>query len=135
METPRNGEEFRDETVELTSFIPLPGGFHLMFVTIPPQIIGTTVASAEEVFRDAKELQPGLADLFDESGFHETKTVDLIIVLEGSVELLVGDSAPVVVNHGEVVIQRGARHAWRNTGTASATIAAVLIGALDTSEQ
>jgi mannose-6-phosphate isomerase-like protein (cupin superfamily) len=57
---------------------------------------------------------------------HRTRTIDYIIVLEGSVTLLL-DEGEVDLEPHDVVIQRGTNHAWINRGTAPALLAAILI--------
>jgi mannose-6-phosphate isomerase-like protein (cupin superfamily) len=59
---------------------------------------------------------------------HQTRTVDYIIVLEGSVTLLL-DEDEVDLEPHDVVIQRGTNHAWINRGAEPALLAAILIDA------
>jgi len=44
---------------------------------------------------------------------HRTETVDYAVVLEGEITLLL-DEGEVSLKAGDVVIQRGTNHAWRN---------------------
>ena len=44
---------------------------------------------------------------------HRTETVDYAVVLEGEITLLL-DVGEVMLKAGDVVIQRGTNHAWRN---------------------
>ncbi len=44
---------------------------------------------------------------------HRTETVDYAVVLEGEITLLL-DEGEVMLKAGDVVIQRGTIHAWRN---------------------
>ncbi len=44
---------------------------------------------------------------------HRTETVDYAVVLEGEIQLLL-DEGEVNLKAGDVVIQRGTNHAWRN---------------------
>ena len=44
---------------------------------------------------------------------HRTETVDYAVVLEGEITLLL-DEGEVMLKAGDVVIQRGTNHAWRN---------------------
>jgi len=59
---------------------------------------------------------------------HTTPTVDYGIVLDGEIWLEL-DNETVHLKRHDIVIQNGTRHAWRNKGTAPATLAFVLIGA------
>jgi mannose-6-phosphate isomerase-like protein (cupin superfamily) len=44
---------------------------------------------------------------------HRTKTLDYVLVIEGEV-VLVLDDTELVLNRGDVVVQRGTDHAWEN---------------------
>lgn len=44
---------------------------------------------------------------------HRTKTLDYVVVIEGEAVLILDDSE-VVLNRGDVVVQRGTDHAWEN---------------------
>ncbi len=51
------------------------------------------------------------------SAMHRTNSLDYGIVLSGSVELELDDGAVTTVNAGEIIVQRGTIHAWRNPST------------------
>ena len=80
---------------------------------------------------EAAEHSPGIAETLepDSPGMHTTPTIDYNVVLDGEVWLELSDGAEVRLVAGDVVVQHGARHAWRNKSDRSATIAAILIGA------
>jgi mannose-6-phosphate isomerase-like protein (cupin superfamily) len=44
---------------------------------------------------------------------HRTKTLDYVLVIEGEAVLILDDTE-VVLNKGDVVVQRGTDHAWEN---------------------
>jgi len=50
-----------------------------------------------------------------ESAMHRTVSLDYGIVLEGEVELILDSGEKRVLKRGDVAIQRGTSHAWRNT--------------------
>ena len=62
----------------------------------------------------------------DDPGMHTTPTIDYGIVLSGEIDLEL-DEGEVHLQAGDVVVQRGTRHAWRNRGTEPCRIAFVLI--------
>ena len=68
------------------------------------------------------ELQPGN----QYHGQHRTDTVDYCICLSGEIDMLLDDEV-VKLSPGDVLIQRGTRHAWQNRGTQPARVACVLI--------
>ncbi|MEG3086276.1 cupin domain-containing protein [Sphingomonas sp. PB4P5] len=55
------------------------------------------------------DMLPGKA-----SPLHRTNSLDYGIVLRGTVELLLDDGSVTLVGTGDVVVQRGTIHAWRN---------------------
>ncbi len=149
-----------DPTTVMRSVLPQPGGTSLIVLTIPPDSayadpsFDPVVAAAESA-----KHSPGLAELFesDNPGMHTTSTVDYdikrqrrpsvrevhairgisfvinhgdAVVLEGELWLELTDGE-VRLTAGDVVVQHGTRHAWRNRSDKPATLLAVLIGARD----
>jgi quercetin dioxygenase-like cupin family protein len=76
---------------------------------------------SEEHFGAAEEIAG-----YDEDGFHFTRTLDYIYVLNAPIWLDV-DEESVELFPGDLVIQRGARHAWRNEGDTVVRMVCVLI--------
>jgi mannose-6-phosphate isomerase-like protein (cupin superfamily) len=60
-------------------------------------------------------------------GMHTTQTIDYGIVLSGEVYLEL-DEGEVHLSAGDVVVQRGTRHAWHNRSSEPCKIAFILIG-------
>jgi quercetin dioxygenase-like cupin family protein len=59
---------------------------------------------------------------------HRTETIDYIAVLEGEIEMDM-DSSTVRMKAGDVMVQRGTNHAWKNRGSVKALLAIVLVDA------
>lgn len=114
------------------SVLPDIGETRLMKVTFPPDSVmmspdfDPAAAGAEYMSR-----LPGLAERFESEspGMHTTDSVDYGILLEGEISLELDDGKTIAVKAGDVVVQNGTRHAWRNPGTKPATLIFVLIGA------
>jgi mannose-6-phosphate isomerase-like protein (cupin superfamily) len=53
---------------------------------------------------------------------HRTRTLDYVVVIEGELVLILDDSE-VILNPGDVVVQRGTDHAWENRSDAIARAA------------
>lgn len=68
------------------------------------------------------------------SPLHRTETVDYGIVLQGDVVLALDDGSETKLSAGDVVIQRGTRHAWINPTDRAARMAFVLVAATFTEE-
>lgn len=49
-----------------------------------------------------------------ESMMHRTRSLDYGIVVEGSIELILDSGEKQLLQRGDVCIQRGTNHAWRN---------------------
>ena len=111
--------------------LPAPGESQLLIVTFPPDSAYAAaafdpVAAAAEQAR----LMPGIFGCFEPGnpGMHRTPTLDYVVVLDGHLVLELDDGATRTVSRGDVIVQNGTRHAWRNPGDRPATIAAILIG-------
>jgi hypothetical protein len=71
-----------------------------------------------------EEIVPGLAERFepDAPGMHTTDSVDYGIVLDGHPVLELDDGQTKSLNPGDIVVQNGTRHAWRNPTDTPTTI-------------
>lgn len=126
---PQDGSEAAPPGIRIT---PDPGQTRLLIVSFPPDAVmadprfDPAAAGAEY----AQHL-PGLAELFEHEhpGMHTTDTVDYDIVLDGEIWLELDDGAQTRMRTGDIAIQCGTRHAWRNKSERTATMAFVLIGA------
>lgn len=88
-------------------------GTYFRYVNIPPD----------------KDLSPGLQSSTERHPmFHQTDTLDYIIIASGEVYLLL-DEAEVKLKAGDIVIQNGTSHAWSNRSDKPCVQLAVLIGA------
>lgn len=115
--------------------MPEIGGTRLFVVTFPPDSV--MVAPNFDLNAAGAEYGqrlPGLAELFeaDSPGMHTSDTIDYDIVLDGEISVEFDDGAMVDLKKGDILIQYGTRHAWRNRGSAPATMIFVLIGAKQT---
>ncbi|MDX2277894.1 MAG: cupin domain-containing protein [Hyphomonadaceae bacterium] len=104
--------------------MPPPGGARFSTLTLP--------AGANNAYHGfiAQNLGP-MADPAA-PGFHCTPSLDLIIVLDGEVELELDQGAARTLRRGDSVVLNGVRHRWSNESTSDATILAIMIGARDT---
>lgn len=64
------------------------------------------------------------------SPMHRTNSLDYGIVLEGEPELELDGGALTALRAGDVVVQRGTIHAWRNRSSKPARMAFILLDAL-----
>ena len=68
------------------------------------------------------EIQPGNAPYL-----HRTDSLDYVICLQGEIEMQLDDGASVRLAAGDVLVQRGTRHAWVNRGPGPCRLAVVLV--------
>ena len=91
-----------DSVTPQLEIMPEPGGTALRIVDLEPAQTGESV------------------DL------HGTPTTDYTVVLSGRVTA-VGDEGEVSLGPGDVLVQRGGRHGWRNDGPEVCRFASVMI--------
>jgi mannose-6-phosphate isomerase-like protein (cupin superfamily) len=114
------------------SVVPGPGGTSLHFVTFPPAAVFADPSFDGEAARNEALVRlKGLADHFEKEdpAMHKTNTVDYSVVYDGEIWLELDDGETLHLKRGDVVVQNGTRHAWRNKGTMPVTMLFFLNGA------
>jgi mannose-6-phosphate isomerase-like protein (cupin superfamily) len=114
------------------SVVPGPGGTSLHFVTFPPgSVFAEPSFDADAARSEALVRLRGLADHFEreDPAMHRTNTVDYSIVWDGEMWLELDDRQTIRLERGDVVVQNGTRHAWRNKGSKPTTMLFFLNGA------
>jgi mannose-6-phosphate isomerase-like protein (cupin superfamily) len=99
------------------SLEPPAGGTRFRIATLPP----------DAVMRAA--LTEQTTEGVDAEGFHTTKTVDYVYILDGPVELEL-DEGSVLLQPGDCAVQRGSRHAWRNRNDTPIRLLTVMVSAV-----
>lgn len=106
-----------EPTERYTETAPLPNGTIIRMVDIPPE--GQDGPDFDKETAEALFAQVGLAENAEHTIpgrhplMHRTESIDYGIVLEGQIVLLLDDSE-VVLEVGDMVVQRGTIHAWTN---------------------
>jgi mannose-6-phosphate isomerase-like protein (cupin superfamily) len=114
------------------SVVPGPGGTSLHFVTFPSgSVFADPSFNGEAAQKEFLVRLPGLADHFEKEdpAMHKTNTVDCSVVYDGEVWMELDDSETLHLKRGDMVVQKGTRHAWRNKGTKPVTMLFFLNGA------
>jgi quercetin dioxygenase-like cupin family protein len=93
-----------DRTYELE---PRGGGGKLLYVRLAP-------------------VEPHIPQ--DNEGWHATSTIDVDIVIAGSVHMYLPDLAPVELAAGDVLLQRGTNHLWQAVGDRPLQMITVMLG-------
>jgi hypothetical protein len=125
-EVPFTGEEDAP-----TNMFPAPEGFRFMVITIPPDDTPPPDIDPQEAAAEIAAVLPDVADYMepDNPGMPTTDTIDFGVVLEGEIWLELDDGAETHLQAGDVVVQNGTRHAWRNKSDRPCRMAFTLIGA------
>lgn len=111
---------------------PPPGETRLMIVRFPPDsVFADPRFNPERTGQEQEYHLHGLFECFEteDPGMHRTDSVDYDIVLDGEIWLELDDGQEAHLKQGDVAIQQGTRHAWRNKSQNITTMAFVLIGA------
>jgi mannose-6-phosphate isomerase-like protein (cupin superfamily) len=114
------------------SVVPGPGGSSLHFVTFPPASVFSDPSFDGDAARNEALIRlRGLADHFEKEdpAMHKTNSVDYAVVHDGEIWLELDDGETIHLKRGDVVVQNGTRHAWRNKGTKPVTMLFFLNGA------
>ena len=97
----------------------------------PGELVPAPGVDAAAALDELERRMPGAMAVNepDAPGMHTTDSIDYVLVVAGEATLELDDGAQTVLRAGDVVVQNGTRHAWRNHGTEPATIVGVAIGA------
>jgi quercetin dioxygenase-like cupin family protein len=89
---------------------------------ISADVEATTVSNGT-VFRISR-FEPGVAPRN-----HRTASLDYAVVMSGTIDMELDDGEIVHLKAGDVLVQRGTVHNWKNPGTEPCMIAFILIAA------
>ena len=126
--------EFPDDgsTPAAPTYFPPLGGFRFgMFTVAPDAESKIEDLDMEAAMAEMHTKLPGLAEYLepDSPGMHTTATIDFEYVVSGRCVLELDNGASREVGPGDVVVQNGTRHAWRNPYDEPCVMVVVLIGA------
>lgn len=115
-----------------TAWYPPPDGSRFMVNTIPPgELVPPPDLDTAAATAQIERQMPGAMAAMDPDvpGMHTTDSIDYVMVVAGEITLELDDGVRTVLRVGDVVVQHGTRHAWRNHGTEPCTIVGVAVGA------
>ncbi len=124
------GADAADRPVSIT---PPAGGTVFRYVEYPPDAeyaASWDPAAAWQAMGGHAPEQQRDRSSHRHPGFHQTDTVDYIVVVEGEIWALL-ETGEVLLRQGDCLVQRGTNHAWSNRSDRRAVLAAVLIDARD----
>jgi mannose-6-phosphate isomerase-like protein (cupin superfamily) len=114
------------------TYYPPRDGSRFMVNTIPPgELVLPPDLDTAAALGELERQMPGAMAAMepDTPGMHTTDSIDYVMVVSGEITLELDDGEQAVLRAGDVVVQNGTRHAWRNHGTESCAIVGVAIGA------
>ncbi len=122
-----------DLTAAVDNFVPGAGATRFIVLQIPPDGPADSTIDPRDVVAESLAASPGIAERFepDGSGMHEMSTIDYVVVIRGVLDLDLGAGQVLSLYPGDVAVQCGARHAWRNHTDEPAVAAFVLVGLRD----
>jgi hypothetical protein len=119
-----------DTVLDHSGVLPPARGTVMRIIDIPPEPKDPeehrrqTEAIFKAMFADADHQ----ADSARHPGMHTTVTIDYAILLQGELTAIM-DEDETTMRAGDILIQRGTRHAWANRSDQIARIAFILIDA------
>jgi len=106
---------------------PDPGGSVFRVIDYPPDSERLKSIDPEAHFA-SMGAQAAPAEKRRHPGMHRTATIDYAIVLSGEIYAVL-DQGEVLLEAGDVLVQRGTNHAWSNRSDRPCRIAFVLVDA------
>jgi uncharacterized cupin superfamily protein len=123
------------ETLHLPHTLePPPGGTVCRVDTFPPDDTWRRKVGSQDVARFFEGMGSPGASAYSSAVPHpymqKTRTLDFCVVLEGEIVLIL-DTREVALKVGDIVVQRGTRHAWSNRSNRSAMVGFASHGAAE----
>lgn len=115
------------------AYYPPGDGSRFMINTMPPgELVPPADLDKAAALEELERQMPGAMARMEPDagpGMHTTDSIDYVLVVSGEVTLELDDGHQTALRAGDVVVQNGTRHSWRNHGTETCTIVGVAIGA------
>ncbi|MEM9751053.1 MAG: cupin domain-containing protein [Pseudomonadota bacterium] len=125
---------FVDSAKALVTLAPDPGGVRFrLFAVAPGEVKPADFPAARAAAQRAYGALDGADALVASERhpeMHRTKTLDVVIALQGSLTLVL-DTEDIVLRPGDTVVQRGTAHAWANSGADLAVGFVILMDATE----
>jgi len=111
-------------------YFPPAGGYRVIVAELPPGTADPLASHSQELIESAL---PGFTTdaRWDDggTGMHSTKTIDIGLVLDGSVHLELDSGEITELRAGDWYVQNGTRHAWHNRSDRPCRLAIFFVGA------
>ena len=114
------------------NYFPKPGGAAVYIITLPPDPKSPAASpqAMAPLIAEAEAKLPGMLEAMSDDGsfMHRTDTVDIVTILSGRIVVELAGGASKDLQTGDVLVQNGTRHRWRNPYDAPCTLHTVSIG-------
>ena len=112
-------------------FPPIGGVRFFEFILAPDSTPPDTSLSPEQITTEANRLFPGLLAHFnpEDPGMHRSASTDMLYVISGRCVLELDDGSRNVLAAGDVIVQSGTMHRWKNPYEEPCRIIGALVGA------
>lgn len=114
-----------------SSWFPPVGGVRFIEFVLPPGSDPEQGEAAADGLAAAEAIAPGLLAHFtdDAPGMHRSATCDMLYVLAGRCVLELDDGSATALAAGDVVVQSGTMHRWKNPYGEPCRVLGALVGA------
>lgn len=109
---PPRTEHDGSTTADRPTLVPGPGYARVIRTFHPPEETGEARAVEVADSGDDADRQRHF-DASRGANMHATATIDVIVVMNGRIDLIL-ETGPVPLGEGDVVVQRGTWHSWSN---------------------
>jgi hypothetical protein len=115
-----------DHTPDIARYLQPAGGFRVFMSSFSP----TKSWSSDPALMAQVAEAAGLAGPDDggPAGFHQTPTVDIVVLIAGEIYLLL-DEGEVLLRPGDALVLQGAPHAWDNRSGQEAIFLCIMVDA------
>jgi len=114
----------------LEAYFPAAGGYRFVYMIVLPE--GKSQSPTDELRADMRDqlMKSGLTEIAagEAPGMHRTDTVDLGVLVSGSLILELDTGAMIELQAGDTFVQNGANHHWHNRGEVPAIAIVTVIG-------
>ena len=112
-------------------FPPIGGVRFVEFVLAPDSTPADSSLSPDEIASAANQLFPGLLAHFNDEdpGMHRSASADMLYILAGRCVLELDDGSKTELSAGDVVVQSGTMHRWKNPWNEPCRVLGALVGA------
>lgn len=112
-------------------FPPIGGVRFIEFILAPDDAPVDSSMTPEQIAAESEKLFPGLLSHFDDAdpGMHRSASTDMLYILSGRCVLELDDGSRTELSPGDVVVQSGTMHRWKNPWSEPCRVLGALVGA------